>query len=134
MDMNVALADAQSALPEWTAGERRERERLATTPACLLTPPTELTTQLRLLSLQRPPLVFTFHAKGSDVALQQVQSRDPRMSGLVIVVSQSDLAEVESQLAGVDKNKLRILVVDENQDKGAAFQQVERWMSAQGLA
>ena len=107
---------------------------LTTALACLLTPLAELTTQLRLLSLQRPPLVFTFHAKGSDVALQQVQSRDPRMSGLVIVVSKSDQAEVESQLAGVDKNKLRILVVDENQDKGAAFQQVERWMSAQGLA
>jgi hypothetical protein len=94
----------------------------------------ELTSQLRLLSLQRPPLVFAFNIKGTDEALHQIQSKDPRMSGLVVVVSSSEKEAAIEKLSGVNKDKLRIFVVDESQEKGAALQQVERWMTSQGLA
>jgi hypothetical protein len=93
----------------------------------------ELTSQLRLLSIQRPPLVFAFHDKGSDEAIEQIQSSKPAMSGLVIVVPSSDKETIE-KLSGLNKEKLRIFIVDESQEKDAALQQVERWMSAQGLA
>jgi hypothetical protein len=92
-----------------------------------------LTQQLRLLSLQKPPLVFAFHTKGSEEALHQVQSKDPRMSGLVIVVSSSDKLALE-ELSGINTDKMRILVVDESQPKGGALLQVEKWMNKEGLA
>jgi hypothetical protein len=95
--------------------------------------PAELTQQIRLLSLQKPPLVFAFHKSGSDEALHQVQSKDPRMSGLVILVASSDKTALQ-ELSGINTEKMRILVVDESQPKDAALQQVERWMNDQGLA
>ncbi|UZJ52512.1 hypothetical protein CBS101457_001832 [Exobasidium rhododendri] len=110
--MNIATVDGKSELSEMTG---------------------EISSQIRLMSLQRPPLVFAFHKKGSDEALNQIQSKDPRMSGLVVVVSSLDKEAIE-ELSGVNKEKLRIFVVDESQDKDGAFQEVERWMSAQGLA
>lgn len=100
---------------------------------CLFTPKSELTQQIRLLSLQKPPLVFAFHKKGSDEAISQVKSRDPRMSGLVILVPSSDKLALE-ELSGLNLDQMRILVVDENQTRGAALKQVEKWMISQGLA
>jgi hypothetical protein len=127
--------DRGSSLDELTEGETsRENNRSSVGILSIGTLHlTELTSQLRLLSLQRPPLVFAFHSKGSDEALAQIQSKSPRMSGLVLLVSSSDKEAID-ELSSVNTDKLRIFIVNETQDKGAAFQQVERWMSSQGLA
>lgn len=53
------------------------------------------------------------------------------MSGLVILVSGAQKDALNLQ--GIDKDKLRIFVVDSEQGKDAAMQQVEKWMSSQGL-
>ena len=78
-------------------------------------------------------MVFAFFNKGSDEALQQIQSKDPKMSGLVIVVPSSE-REVIKKSAELNKDKLRIFVVNESQGKDAALQETERWMVSEGLA
>lgn len=55
------------------------------------------------------------------------------MSGLVIVVPSSD-KEIAEKLSHLNKDKLRILILDESQARDGAVRQAERWMTAQGLA
>lgn len=118
-DVNLALAGAE---PAAAAGVQAFAD--------------ELGAQIRLLSLQRRPVVFAQTTHAAHTALAQLQARDAQMSGLVLVLADKDDAAqgdgVAAQARNLDTKRMRILVVD-GADKDV-LRSVERWMTDEGLA
>lgn len=86
---------------------------------------TELTTQLRQASTQRQPVLLVRGSQGIEVALAQVTSKDPRISGLVI------LGAADAKTTERAPKKLRIVVLPDNDE---ALKAAEKWMRSQGFS
>lgn len=116
----------------------------------------ELYDQVRLLSLQRRPLLFAHTVQAAQTALAQLQSSSPQMSGLVLVATgsgsgsgspsddKSNSSSMAAQTRNLDTDRLRILVLPDaaaeaggssgRVDQQDTFRRVERWMEREGLA
>ncbi|PWN32124.1 uncharacterized protein FA14DRAFT_182037 [Meira miltonrushii] len=93
----------------------------------------EIGSQIRLMSLQRAPLLFAYSGQGARAALHHIQSSKPKISGLVLVnPKDTDQATVESA-EKLDVKKLRILILSDQEDE-QAFRKTERWMDSEGLS
>lgn len=93
----------------------------------------ELGDKVRLLSLQRPPVLFAYSGQGARLALEHIQSSRPKIGGLVLVVPQgTDLESVE-KADKLEKNKLNILLLDNKEDR-EAIRTTERWLDSQGFS
>lgn len=93
---------------------------------------------MRLLSLQRAPLLFCRGSASADAATLHIKSKAARASGLVVVVpSEEKKEEVQARLTGlqIDPKRNRVLVIVEPQGKDdSAIKNVERWITDEGLA
>ena len=98
----------------------------------------ELEDQLRLLSLQRAPLLFCRSPASTDAATSHIGSGSARASGLVLVVpSEEKRQEVQARLdeLKIDTKRNRVLIVVESEGKDdSAIRSVERWITSEGLA
>lgn len=93
----------------------------------------EIDSQIRLMSLQRPPLLFAYSGQGARAALHHIQSSRPKISGLVLVNPKgADQTTVQSAKE-LDVKKLRILILSDQEDE-EAFRKTERWMDSEGLS
>lgn len=93
----------------------------------------EIGSQIRLMPLQRAPLLFAYSGQGARAALHHIQSSKPRISGLVLVNPKgTDQSTVESA-DKLDVKKLRILILSDQEDE-QAFRKTERWMDSEGLS